>query len=71
MPTHIECSDNSNFQGSYPSSACVVFKNGKPLKSEYRHFNIKSVDKPELELKGYLSKFSKLVGNIENGYSTY
>ena len=47
LPTHIECFDNSNFQGSYPSSACVVFKNGKPLKSEYRHFNIKSVDKPD------------------------
>ena len=40
LPTHIECFDNSNFQGSYPSSACVVFKNGKPLKSEYRHFHI-------------------------------
>ena len=47
LPIHIECFDNSNFQGSYPSSACVVFKNGKPLKSEYRHFNIKSVDKPD------------------------
>ena len=47
LPTHIECFDNSNFQGSYPSSACVVFKNGKPLKSEYRHFNIKSVNKPD------------------------
>ena len=47
LPTHIECFDNSNFQGSYPSSACVVFKNGKALKSEYRHFNIKSVDKPD------------------------
>ena len=47
LPTHIECFDNSNFQGSYPSSACVVFKNGKPLKSQYRHFNIKSVDKPD------------------------
>ncbi|MBU87135.1 MAG: excinuclease ABC subunit C [Flavobacteriaceae bacterium] len=47
LPTHIECFDNSNFQGSYPSSACVVFKNGKPLKTEYRHFNIKSVEKPD------------------------
>ena len=47
LPTHIECFDNSNFQGSFPSSACVVFKNCKPLKSEYRHFNIKSVDKPD------------------------
>ena len=47
LPTHIECFDNSNFQGSHPSSACVVFKNGKPLKSEYRHFNVKSVNKPD------------------------
>ena len=47
LPNHIECFDNSNFQGSHPSSACVVFKNGKPLKSEYRHFNVKSVNKPD------------------------
>ncbi len=47
LPSHIECFDNSNFQGSQPSSACVVFKNGKPLKSEYRHFNVKSVYKPD------------------------
>ena len=43
IPIHIECFDNSNFQGSFPSSACVVFKNGKPSKIDYRHFNIKSV----------------------------
>ncbi|RPJ76714.1 MAG: excinuclease ABC subunit C [Alphaproteobacteria bacterium] len=42
-PVHIECIDNSNIQGSNPVAACVVFKNGKPVKSEYRHFNIKSV----------------------------
>ena len=47
LPNHIECFDNSNFQGSHPSSACVVFKNGKPFKSEYRHFNVKSVNKPD------------------------
>ena len=42
-PTHIECFDNSNIQGSNPVAACVVFKNGKPSKKEYRHFNIKTV----------------------------
>ena len=46
VPTHIECFDNSNFQGSFPSSACVVFKNGKPSKKDYRHFNIKTVSSP-------------------------
>ena len=44
-PTHIECFDNSNIQGTHPVAACVVFKNGKPSKKEYRHFNIKSVCK--------------------------
>ena len=47
MPVHIECFDNSNFQGSFPSSACVVFKNGKPSKKDYRHFNIRSVTVPD------------------------
>ena len=42
-PRHIECFDNSNIQGSYPVSACVVFKDGKPSKKDYRHFNIKTV----------------------------
>ena len=46
MPSHIECFDNSNIQGKDPVAACVVFRNGKPLKSEYRHFNIKSVNGP-------------------------
>lgn len=46
-PRHIECFDNSNMQGSYPVAACVVFKNGKPSKKEYRHFNIKTVDGPD------------------------
>lgn len=45
-PRHIECFDNSNIQGSNPVSACVVFKDGKPCKKEYRHFNIKTVDGP-------------------------
>ena len=47
LPNHIECFDNSNFQGSFPSSACVVFKNGRPSKKDYRHFNIKSVTSPD------------------------
>ena len=45
-PVHIECFDNSNMQGSNPVAACVVFRNGKPAKKEYRHFNIKTVDGP-------------------------
>ncbi|GLB53942.1 UvrABC system protein C [Neptunitalea chrysea] len=45
-PRHIECFDNSNIQGSNPVAACVVFKNGKPSKKEYRHFNIKTVEGP-------------------------
>jgi excinuclease ABC subunit C len=47
LPRHIECFDNSNFQGTYPVSACVVFKDGKPAKQEYRHFNIKTVQGPD------------------------
>ena len=47
LPVHIECFDNSNLQGSFPSSACVVFKNGKPSKKDYRHFNIRSVKSPD------------------------
>jgi excinuclease ABC subunit C len=43
LPRHIECFDNSNMQGSDPVAACVVFKNGKPQKKEYRHYNIKGV----------------------------
>jgi excinuclease ABC subunit C len=43
LPRHIECFDNSNMQGSEPVAACVVFMNGKPLKKEYRHYNIKEV----------------------------
>ena len=42
-PIHIECFDNSNIQGTNPVAACVVFKNGKPSKKEYRHYNIKTV----------------------------
>jgi excinuclease ABC subunit C len=46
-PRHIECFDNSNIQGTNPVAACVVFKNGKPSKKEYRKFNIKTVKGPD------------------------
>jgi len=45
-PRHSECFDNSNIQGSNPVAACVVFKDGKPSKKDYRHFNIKTVEGP-------------------------
>jgi len=46
-PYHIECFDNSNIQGTHPVAACVVFKDGKPSKKEYRHYNIKTVSGPD------------------------
>ena len=46
-PRHIECFDNSNIQGDYPVAAMVYFKNGKPHKKEYRHYNIKTVEGPD------------------------
>ena len=46
VPFHIECFDNSNIQGAFPVSSCVVFKNAKPSKKDYRHFNIKTVEGP-------------------------
>jgi excinuclease ABC subunit C len=46
LPVHIECFDNSNIQGTHPVAACVVFKNGKPARRDYRHFNIKTVEGP-------------------------
>ncbi|WP_321286613.1 excinuclease ABC subunit UvrC [uncultured Sunxiuqinia sp.] len=46
LPVHIECFDNSNLQGTNPVAACVVFKNGKPAKKEYRHFHVKTVEGP-------------------------
>lgn len=46
LPVRIECFDNSNLQGTHPVAACVVFKDAKPLKKEYRHFNIKTVEGP-------------------------
>lgn len=47
QPRHIECFDNSNLQGSYPVASCVVFRDGKPSRKEYRHFNIKTVEGPD------------------------
>ena len=47
LPVYIECFDNSNIQGTYPVAACVVFRNGKPKKNEYRHYNIRSVQGPD------------------------
>lgn len=44
LPVHIECFDNSNFQGSYPVSAMVCFRNAQPYKKDYRHFNVKTVE---------------------------
>ena len=46
LPIHLECVDNSNIQGAHPVSSCVVFKNAKPSKKDYRHFNIKTVEGP-------------------------
>jgi excinuclease ABC subunit C len=46
-PRHIECFDNSNIQGTHPVAACVVFRNGKPARKDYRHFNIKTVEGPD------------------------
>lgn len=47
QPRHIECFDNSNLQGTYPVASCVVFRDGKPSRSEYRHFNVKTVEGPD------------------------
>ncbi len=47
QPRHIECFDNSNIQGNYPVASCVVFRDGKPSRKEYRHFNIKTVVGPD------------------------
>ena len=47
LPNHIECFDNSNFQGSFPVSSMVVFKEGKPAKRDYRHYNVKTVEGPD------------------------
>lgn len=46
-PRHIECFDNSNLQGAHPVASCVVFRDGKPSRKEYRHFNIRTVEGPD------------------------
>ena len=46
LPMHIECFDNSNIQGAHPVAACVVFKNAKPAKKDYRHYHVKTVEGP-------------------------
>lgn len=64
FPRYIECFDNSNFQGDYPVSACVVFRDGKPAKNDYRHFNIKTVEGPNdfATMKEVISRrYSKLI----------
>ena len=47
LPRHIECFDNSNISGTHPVAACVVFRNAKPSKKDYRHFNIQTVEGPD------------------------
>ncbi len=47
LPMHLECFDNSNIQGTNPTASCVVFKNAKPSKKDYRHFKIKTVEGPD------------------------
>jgi len=47
QPTHIECFDNSNLQGTNPVSSCVVFRDARPFKKDYRHFNVKTVEGPD------------------------
>lgn len=60
-PKHIECFDNSNIQGNFPVAACVVFKNGKPSKKDYRHFHVKTVVGPD--------DFASMEEIIERRYS--
>lgn len=47
LPMHIECFDNSNIHGTHPVASCVVFKNAKPAKRDYRHFHVKTVEGPD------------------------
>ncbi len=61
LPRHIECFDNSNTQGSDPVSACVVFKDAKPSKRDYRHFNIRTVEGPD--------DFASMEEAVERRYS--
>lgn len=61
LPVHIECFDNSNFQGSFPVSAMVCFKNGVPSKKDYRHFNVKTVQG--------INDFATMTEVVERRYS--
>ncbi|MDE6122890.1 MAG: excinuclease ABC subunit UvrC, partial [Duncaniella dubosii] len=64
LPHHIECFDNSNIQGTNPVASCVVFKDAKPSKKDYRHFNIKTVVGPDdfASMKEVLTRrYSRLV----------
>jgi excinuclease ABC subunit C len=69
LPIHIECFDNSNIQGTNPVSACVVFKNAKPSKKDYRHFNVKTVEGPDdfasMEEAVY-RRYSRLISEKES-----
>ncbi len=68
LPRHIECFDNSNIQGSNPVASCVVFKDAKPSKKDYRHFNIKTVEGPDdfASMKEVLTRrYTRLVNEGE------
>lgn len=68
LPRHIECFDNSNIQGTNPVSSCVVFKNCKPSKKDYRHFNVKTVEGPDdfATMKEVLTRrYSRLIAENE------
>ncbi|MDE5744430.1 MAG: excinuclease ABC subunit UvrC [Paramuribaculum sp.] len=68
LPHHIECFDNSNIQGTNPVASCVVFKDGKPSKKDYRHFNIKTVEGPDdfASMKEVLTRrYTRLVNEGE------
>ncbi|MCH5224834.1 MAG: excinuclease ABC subunit UvrC [Muribaculaceae bacterium] len=68
QPRHIECFDNSNIQGTNPVASCVVFKNGKPSKKDYRHFIIKTVEGPDdfASMKEVLHRrYSRLISEGE------
>ncbi len=68
LPRHIECFDNSNTQGTNPVASCVVFKNARPSKKDYRHFNIKTVEGPDdfASMKEVLTRrYTRLVSEGE------
>lgn len=68
QPRHIECFDNSNIQGTNPVASCVVFRDGKPSKKDYRHFNIKTVEGPDdfASMKEVLTRrYSRMVAEGE------